>query len=248
MEIKDLELKLLAGIPIDVPNIGKIHPLSCRQVAEMGLDQYYNYINHLCFDIDSLDIDYEYKCKLKEEGVKTYNIIISNCLNDDRSFLDTIIEALELFFREDVVFNSEYCIFFIGDQQEGRYISQDNYENIKLIFKKMNCMQVANENDNYNPGNERAKKFIEKLKKNKANRPKSKEDINLYSLISGIAWKSHIGINSVWDLTIYQLYDAHDRLQIVDDYDKTIHGIYSGTVDSKKINMKDINWSKAIKT
>jgi len=64
-------------------------------------------------------------------------------------------------------------------------------------------------------------------------------------MISGLGWKANnINIFDVWDLTVYQLYDGLNRLKIIDDYQFTLSGIYAGTIDSGKINLKDINWMK----
>ncbi len=99
--------------------------------------------------------------------------------------------------------------------------------------------------EEYNPANEEARKIIEKIKENKKNAPKPKELITLSSMISGLGWKANnINIFNVWDLTVYQLYDGLNRLKIIDDYQFTLSGIYAGTIDSGKINLKDINWMK----
>jgi ABC-type multidrug transport system ATPase subunit len=151
-----------------------------------------------------------------------------------------------MFFKDKVSYSDEYYLFYLGDIHDGRIIYRDNYEEIKAIIRKQNFIQEKKKEE-YNPANEQARQFIEKLKRLKKERPKTKETVNLHSIISSIAWKSHIGIHAVWDLTIYQLFDAYYRLDVVDNYDKTLAGIYAGTVDASKINMKELNWSKIIR-
>lgn len=124
-------------------------------------------------------------------------------------------------------------------------IDKGNFNNIITIIKIQNCIKEEEE-EKYNPANDMAKKFIEKFKKNKADAPKPKKEYGLYEIISSISWKTYIGID-VWELTIYQLYDAFNRVNIIDNYTNIIHGIYSGNIDSKKINSKEINWFKKIK-
>ena len=112
--------------------------------------------------------------------------------------------------------SNEYQIFYIGDINNGIFIYRDNYEEIKKVLKLQNY--IPDKKEEFNPANEKAKKLMEKIKRNrKTNNAVKKDDsFELYNIISGVAWKSHIGIDSVWDLTIYQLYDAYVRLDLID--------------------------------
>lgn len=244
----DIKLKLLAGLPINVDGVGKLYPLTLRDIAEIGEKTYNSYLNVLCFDIEDLDISDEIK---NIEGITTFDIIMSNCIQN-KEFKSTVIDSLSLFFREDVNFSlekineSDFYLLHIGDLKDQRIIHRENFESIKDILKQQNNISKAKEEE-YNPANETARKLIEKIKKNKQNAPKPKNNIDLHSIISGVAWKSHIGINNVWDLVICQLYDAYYRLDIVDNYEKTLYGVYAGTIDAKKTDFKKINWSNIIK-
>lgn len=244
----DIKLKLLAGLPIEVEGVGEVYPLTLKEIAEIGDQTYTEYLGCICFDLEDLEGFEEVK---EIEGISTLDIIISNCIQSE-AFKNKVINSLSLFFREDVflfeekINGNEFCLFHIGNLEDQRFIHRDNFEIIKDILKQQNNM-VKNKEEEYNPANETARRLIEKIKKNRQNTSKPKQNIDLHSIISGVAWKSHIGINDVWDLTIYQLYDAFYRLDIVDNYDKTLYGVYAGTVDAKKTDFKKINWSNIIK-
>lgn len=233
------ELQLLAGLPCFIPGVGYLQPLRIRDIAEIGEDVYNRYLSSLCFELK--DVGEEIS---SIEGITTYDVLALQCLHHD-DLKEMVLSAFTVFFGESVKFNEKYVIFYLGELSENRFITRDNYEFIRQVLRKQNFIPETAEED-YNPANERARKLIEEIKKNQRNAPKNK-DKTLYSIISGIAWKSHIGIKSVWDLTIYQLFDAYYRLELVDAWDKTMTGIYSGSVDGKKVNLKDLSWSKPIK-
>ena len=239
----DLELCLLAGHQVDV-GIGKLYPLKLRDIVEIGLSKYNEYLGITTLDIDDLDLE---EVNLKESEITNFEFILLSCYSQS-SFKDKFITALSLFFKELVSVDYEGGFFYIGEKEEQRIINNDNFKVIQDVLMKQNYVKKEKKEEDYNPGNERARKFIEKLKKNKRNMPKIKGDITLHSIISGIAWKSNnINILNVWNMTIYQLYDAIQRLELIDNYEGHLQGIFAGTIDPKKLDFKNINWTKRLK-
>lgn len=53
--------------------------------------------------------------------------------------------------------------------------------------------------------------------------------------------------DDVWDLPIGAFLDAAERIQKLKGYDHVMHGIYSGCVDIKKLNKKELNWMGELK-
>lgn len=244
---EDLKLKALAGIPI-VENIGKIYPLKLNDIANMGEDQYNQHLSYLCFDktiINNLDISNEDLKTLNEElkNITEYQFLFTY-LYKDIFFREKYLESLSIFFKEKINFH-ESGFLFLGNMEDNRFIDSNNFDKIINIIKIINNIKAK---EGYNPANEQARKLIEKIEKKNAIYAKlnKKNAINLFTIISSIAWKSNIGIDAVWDLTIFQLYDAYSRIALIDNYDKTMQGIYAGTVDVKKINIKDVSWIKYI--
>jgi len=238
----DLELCLLAGYPIET-EVGKLYPLKLKDIVEIGLTKYNEYLGIATFDINDIDLG---DINIVEGEISTFEFILVNC-HYQSSFKDKFIEALSLFFKESVSLDIENNIFYIGEKEEEKIINNDNYEYIQDLLMKQNYLKKEKKED-YNPGNEQAKKFIEKLKKNKRNAPKPKSDVSLHSIVSGIAWKSNnISIFDVWNLTIYQIYDAVQRMDLIDNYEGHLQGIFAGTIDPKKLDFKNINWTKILK-
>jgi len=240
----DLELCLLAGYPIDV-GIGKLYPLKLKDIVEIGLTKYNEYLGITTFDIGDMDLD---GVNIKESGITTFGFILLNCYgqNGESSFKDKFIMALSLFFKEPVSVDYESGSFHIGNKEENKIINNDNFEYIQDMLMKQNYIKKEKEEE-YNFANDAARKFHEEQKKKRKNAPKIKSNVTLHSIISGIAWKSNsVNIFDIWDLTIYQLYDAIQRMDLIDNYKGHLQGIFAGTIDPKKMDFKKINWSKKL--
>lgn len=239
MNKSDLELKLLAGMPIYIDGLGELKCLKLKEIIEMNESKYNQYLSSLLFDKSQIE-------ELENEKITNFELFTS--LNyTDLSFREIVSESLTLFFGEEAYYVEDYGIFYFGELSEERILVEDKYEEMRHILRVSNNISQEEEED-YKAGNERAKKFMEKLKKKKKEAAKyKKQEINLHSLISGLAWKSNnLSIKEIFDLTVYQLYDGYFRVENIDNYNNVIRGIYAGTINGKEINLSKINWAKII--
>jgi hypothetical protein len=194
----------------------------------------------LCFDIEDLE-NYE-QIKTEIADLKPFDVIYNFCIYDN-NYSEKILNIFKLFLKQDVYIDKINGVFYTRDKN---IIDRNVFDEIIKVLKVQNHIQKSKEEE-YNPANSKAKEFIEKIKKIKKNAPKSKDNIDLHSIISGVTWKSGKNIGEIWGLTIYQLFDAYRRLDIVDNYSNIMYGIYSGSIDLKKINQKEIFWSVKFK-
>lgn len=228
------ELQLLAGLPIDI-GICKVYPTELKEIVEIGEVKYNQYLSTVLFDKKVLQLEQQ----VDDDDID----IIAAISSYDKNFRDLFLKSISFFIKEDVKLSNN-GVFYIDND---KFFTQDLFNNLQLIVKRINYIK-DNQEDEIIAGNERAKSFMEKLKKKKEKILKNKkQDINLASIISGVAWKSNnVNIKNIWDLTIYQLYDAYYRLENIDYYNHTVTGIYSGTIDGKKINLNKINWARVL--
>lgn len=240
MRKSDIELKFLADIPVDIGNVCKLHVPTLREVIEMGESEYYRLLSSLLVKKDQIEID-----ELLEAS--NMEVVYTICYHD-KEFLETFQKASRFIFREDISMSPEELglFFYFGDLEEKRFLNDRNFDWIQSLVVISNNINV--EEDEYNPANEEARKLVEEIKKAKAEISKNKKQISsLSSKISGVAWKSNsVNIFNVFDLNIYQFYDALLRLEQVDNYQFTLTGIYTGNVDSKKVKIDNLHWTKKI--
>ena len=242
----DINLKLLAGMHIDINNLGVLTPLKLKQIIDLGEQVYNELLSVLLIDKSNIE-------GLKEEEFSNLEILMVYSYQNIE-FREKVLKSLKLFLGNEFFMSNEglfYCRKLISDNYglfvyKNLVLDKDPFDDFQYVLKKANHIENKKE-DEIIPGNERARKFMEKLKLSKQN-IKKPETMNLHSIISGIAWKSNnTNIINIFDLTIYQLYDAYHRLENIDNYHYTLSGLYAGTVDGKNINLSKITWTKIIK-
>lgn len=239
MNEQDIQLRLLANMPIEIDGIGKLQLPTLTEIIRMG-ESTYNY--HLSLILFSKNL-------VTSQDVNEYSDfeVLSSLLLYDREFRKVIFEAIETFFDVSPQITSEGLVYF-GDLSEFTILTEEKWNLIQKIIKLGNYIH-GHQEDEYKPGNERARKFLEQQKKRKemvAKLKKKEQPINLHSIISAVAWRTN-GFEQLLNLTIYQLYDGFYRLGLIDNYHYTFTGIYTGNIDGSKIKLPEINWANVIK-
>lgn len=83
----------------------------------------------------------------------------------------------------------------------------------------------------------------EEIEKNKNKEHKS----FLYPMISSLKGRQGYTKQQILDMQMYEITDEINRLQIIVQADATLHGAYSGMVDTKKLPKENFNWMREIK-
>lgn len=242
----NLELKLLRGHPIEIENVGKIHPITINNIIDATIEKYNQHLNVLC--IESEDIK---KFLNNTEEMQTFEFLYINCYQSPE-YRNIVLDALMFFFREEVYFD-EKIGFYLGDIQDLRFINQDNYENIKNIIRKLNCLvsEKKVKEEQIKPANEKARKMLEQMQKNKEelDKVKSNNSLNLCDLISIFAaYSENINILNVWELTFYQFNNQFNRLKIMKEYNVNLQVLMHCDTSKNKVDL--IHWlspSKSLK-
>lgn len=236
----NIDLELLAGMPIKIQEGIYIHQFTIKEIIkEIGTSKY-----NQCLSLLLIDEDYIEEVLDRDDlEIPPYIFIIQNCIHNIE-FQQLICNAYEVFLKCEVVFDDEYGLVFMTKDNQPVALDEGLYKNIQRILRKSNCIP---EPEKYSPANEKAKEFIKKLKRNKRMAKKNiKSEFTLADIISGIKWKSGESYSNVFNLTMYQLYDGLSRLQIIDNYDNTMLGVYTGSIKVKNNDAKEINWFKSI--
>lgn len=241
MNEQDIQLKLLANMPIYIDGIGMLQLPTITEIIKMGESKYNHSLSLMLFTKDYLATQNE-----EVNNFSDFEVMLSLILYDP-SFREMMFNTFSIFINSTPNMTEDGILFF-GEPKEESILTEEKWTYIQKIIKLGNYIHGKQE-DEYKPGNERARKFIEKQKKNKemvAKLKKKDETINLHSIISAVAWRTN-GFNQLLNLTIYQLYDGFYRLGLIDNYHYTFTGIYTGNIDGSKIKLPDINWANIIK-
>lgn len=217
---ESVKLKLLKGTQFNIKkeneNICYIKPLTLCQIVDIGLDKYNLYLSSLVAEVSDYNIQ-----DIDLSNYTYWDILINIMYYGDKSYYEAIIEAMSIFLDQEITFNKQEKLFYT---QEGKTIDKDIFDEVKQILKWQNCLRNNSiEEEKYE--NERARKLAEKFKKFREQlKPKKSENsITLEDMISGVSARhSSINLYNIWDLTLYQLYDQFNRLNLVDNYNASI--------------------------
>jgi len=234
-------LDLLYGDELVInKNITIKHP-TVMDIKKLGYEIYSTYVYLLTarpVDVgDILWVD----CKIWYEDVTQWEMF----LNFFQNHPDTK-KAIKWFTGLECEIAIVDNVTYLYCKEKEIYMNEHFYLEMREYIKTINYIPTP-KLDVENSGNKITQKYILEHKR-KERKNKEEEIIDLSSIISSLIWKGHIGLE-VWEFPIYSIYDGYFRLNMIDNYDKTITALYAGNIDTKKtqIDIEKINWSNIIR-
>lgn len=235
------EMQLLKGSCVEIEGL-EIRPYTLGElVDDIGLEQYYHITAFITIQKRELNAYFKLKDDIYEKTSLFQMLLLHEVVAKSLVDFFKFITRYEV----EVEYLQEWQVIIIEQKNKKRVkISHSNIDNIINKILKAYCITIPKEEeDDFNPANEQARLLMERIKKNRAKAPKPKAEVDIASIISALAWKSNnLNIHTVWDLTLYQLYDGFYRLDIIDNYDKTLTALYAGTLDGTKVKLKKQLW------
>jgi hypothetical protein len=241
------ELKYLKGSPIQIRDGLKIYPLTLGEIADLGLGNYYNYIQSLTIDKSMINKLDGIVPKSEIEEVYKYNeleFILYLC-SKDTSIFYFFLESMKIFLRSEIGLFQDVG-FVITNNEAEIILDNDLFLEIKKVIIKQNFLK-DDDSSNFKPANSKAKELMEKLKKakEKIQKQNNEEGLNLKDIISIVSnYSNDLNILTIWNLTVYQLYEAYLRLIVWDEYHNK-YTLLPHTTDSQSLDLKhwavDIN-------
>ena len=241
MDIANLIRKeqFFVGIPTEIENICKIDPVTLKEIAQVGVKNFYSYLN--LFTLQEEDIEDFLKQQGIEEKMTPFQFTLINADND-KQYLNNLQEAFKFFLREDnITILSENEAIILGDLKENRIVNEEIFKAICTIIAQQNMVQKSSEDERMNnPSDARAAQIIKKIKEGRRIREKKKDDSNLdfVDLVGSLAAKGN-GLNAlnVWNLTYYAFNDQFKRMQAVEGYENSRQAVLAGA-DPKKVKIE----------
>lgn len=236
----DLQGKLLAGSNIAVKDITIINYKAHDIFRVIGVTKYLQMTNLMCrTPRDFIEPKY-----LKEFGdVKLFDIF---CMTEEMQ--DLFKKAMNFFtgYEWDFVGTSAFIEFWATNENNERvHINRENCEEIFDVIKSMYCLHDNKKESQRDDIDDRMREILAEFEEeeSKVNTAKGSK-ITLFSIIAGVATKHNsINLLNIWDYTIYQIIHSFKLLEKISNEDRTMTGIYSGTIDSKKIDLDKIHWA-----
>lgn len=241
------ELLLLSGNDIPFPEARiSIHQPRLREIAYIGEEVFFTGCEFLNFSKDML----QEKDKLSLVNQTNFEILMS--IVKDKSPLgintkNAILLLLTLLFPEYEINIQDDAILLIN-QNEFTTLNKMNFDEFQKIIVQMFCLGRKKDNEqDYNPGGDRAKMIAEKLKKGRQRAAAAKGDgeqkIAIFSrYVSILSVGESKDINSFMNYTVYQLYDEFERYELKQNSDVYLQARLAGAQDLEEVD----NWMKDI--
>ena len=239
----DDKLNLILGKDIRVNDFLSLKQFKLKEISNIGFGEYLFRVSNILRDVDDfmkMFIDSPNYMDLYQQRNQLTALDMQLMVCTDDEYRKMFTSSLEF-----VLGLPEGCIEVEYDRLLYKNISSD--EDVKLIDKEtfsiiMNKVKVINGfaeskiDDDENPYDEKAKKMLEKLRRNREKveqikaKEKSDSSRDIADIISAVtAMSPSTNKLNVLEYTLYQLYDEHSRLYAIEGYKMSVKAsMYGG--------------------
>ena len=241
----DNELLLLSGN--DIPFIEAqitIHQPTIKEIAYIGEEAFFtgceliNFSKNILSEQDKMNLEDKTNFDILIAILRERNAVMQKNRNCVEMVLALIFPWYTINISNDGI--------VLEKEEERHLINNDNFEAFKVIFNSMFSFSREGTRD-YNPSGDLAKQIAEKFKKRQQKLSELKENkkkIDILSrYVSILAIGEHKDMNSLLNLSVYQLYDEFERFKLKMNYDIYFQAKMAGAKDLKEVEdwMKDIH-------
>ena len=229
IDVKDIQLKTMANIPYKFGSIC-IAPKSLKEIISEGFDRFY-----YCLRMVTLTKAQVFPTELLEI-YEDFNLIEALYSVEKFEFLDDYFDAFQYFLGHEISVEPN-MVFKIGENT----IASHDFDSISQIIKIQNSL-VTEEDEDFNPLNERVRLLKERMKKRKEKiaELKSQSDdggkLDFLEIVSILSSKGNgINIHNVFDLNYFQFNDQFTRMKMVEDYEVNINALMHDKIEPKNV-------------
>lgn len=239
----DYRLALLTGIDIPVPECQlTIHPPSIKEIALIGDKDFFIGVQCLCL----------YKSMFVEDKSalsKINNFQIFMTIMQEKEAKDKKIatqQVLKLIFPNYNIIFTPQSLLFQNEEKGSVIIDEKNFEILQEALRQVFCMKNAPMDQTaFNPQGDKAKEIAEKLQRGRDRIAAERGDQNssIFSqYLSTLSIGLQMPLQSLVDLTMFQLYDLLERYMLWINWDLDVKTRLAGG----KPDDKPDNWMKNI--
>lgn len=257
------DYKLTPTITLHHPTVGEMLSINDGHGSEQI---YWNYVHFILSDpysnmvfLDDIGKDFMKTSPFEVlilQWDNLYNNYMSNkemCDQTGFNPLSIITSSLQFFMNEKHTFvkrqydNGTFCLADMND--ESCQINDEVYGYICEWVKSLNKIDYSGR---INPADENARRILiedtrDEMKKQKRKNKSNTDDIDyIGSLMSAVSFGGNGVITpfNINDCKIYWLFEAFSIDNKKSNASHILDGIYHGTLSSKDINKKDLDWTK----
>lgn len=241
------ELLLLSGndIPIEELNL-LFHPPTIKEIAYIGEDRFFSGCEFLRFSKNKLSSE----DRSHLENITNFEIIMSIMREKNPSVeinkinLQMVLSLLFPTYEIQIDFKNVRIVFKQNDLEF--YLNKDNYNIFIDILNEVLCLGGSDDHD-YNPSGDLARQIADKLNDRQAKLAALKKDNQKIAILSRYVSILAVGenkdMNSLFNYSIFQLFDEFKRFQMKIEWDVHLQAQLAGAKDLQQVKdwMEDIH-------
>ena len=235
-------MSLMCGIDIPCIDLAvTVHQPTIKEIAYMGEKEFFIALQCLCVDKNRFLQD---RNLLRE----TNNFqIFMMIMNDEKTKEQRVPvqNLLSLMFPTyaNVLFTPRSLI--LRGDTGNLTIDEQNFQFVQEIAKEIFCFKQTQSDGSFNPANQKAEEIARKIARGrkKVAEIKGLDNVSIFSqYLSILTVGLHIPLQNLVDLTVFQLFDLHERYQLYINWDIDIRARMAGAKPEEKPD----SWMKNI--
>lgn len=232
------DIKIANGIVLKCPKI--------RDVAEYGESAYFSMANTLCATPSSMMVALD-DMKLNYMKVSDFELFMMLCQSLTPETTHLLLGDLDLSkFKPHQVGDTEEVILVHEDTKDDEnpiVISPIIHEVLTTYIRRMHNFKKEVKK----AGNEITRKQLIRLARQDAQMAKNKpHESFLRPVISAVKCRQGYSMDYIREMGIFELMDDLSRLNVIVQADAALGGMYSGFVDTKKMDKTILDWTRDI--
>ena len=232
------DIKIANGIVLKCPKI--------KDIAEYGESAYFRMAQTLCATPSSMMVELD-DMKLNYMKVSDFELFMMLCQSFNPTTTRLLLGDLDLSkFKPHQLKDSEEVILVHEDTKDDEnpvIINPIIHEVLTTYIRKMHNFKKEVKK----AGNEITRKQLIRLARQDAEMAKNKpHESFLRPVISAVKCRMGYEMSYIKNMGIFELMDDLSRLNIIVQADAALGGMYSGMVDTKKMDKTVLNWTRNI--
>ena len=232
------DIKIANGIVLKCPKI--------KDVAEYGESAYFAMVNTLCATPSSMMVALD-DMKLNYMKVKDFELFIMLCQSLTPEMTRPLLGDLDLTkFKPRPFGETEEVVLVYEGTENDRHpivITPIIHEVLTTYIRKMHNLKKEVKK----AGNEIARRQLIRLARQDAEMAKNKpHESFLRPVISAVKCRQGYNMDYIREMGVFELMDDLSRLNVIVQADAALGGMYSGMVDTKKMDKTVLNWTRNI--
>ena len=237
------ELALYFGDPFVINDKISVLQPTVGQIADYGERKYFSVV----YTLTSLPRDMKsqlFDLGLDYEQVSDFDLFIMLAPTLSQDMTKLVLGDIDLTSLKPYMSNQN-GMPVLANKETGVVIDMLIYERIVNYLRKVHGLKKKIEH----AGNKYTKKIlIEEDRRNiELNKNKPYKSF-LTPLVSSVKCRMGYTKDYVRNMQIYEFMDDVSRLQVINNADALLRGMYSGMIDTKKIDKKELNWMRELHT